>query len=329
MRGETNGNGIMLFMQSLDRLILKKGSTSNTPLVRNLLSKKKLLLKGNPSHARIKTALIIGGGGMRSAFSAGALRGLEKSGLADVFDIVVGISAGSPICAYFLSGQTALGTSIYFEELAKNKFINFARVSKVMDIDYLDSVFRSVKPLDQEHIRSSRSKFYVTVTDAKTGKGELLDMGDKKIDIIDAICASSALPMLYNKTITIKGKQYCDGAIGNGIPIDFVLQKGCKDILIILNNVAGKKSNSAPFFEKIFSHFYMRKFTRSLRIATLARNKLYNQSLEKIQGLININVGILTPEEMPLKRMSRDRIKMRQVAKKAEEQVREIFLGGN
>src|SRR3990167_2119037 len=124
---ETNGNGRMLFMQSLDRLILKKGSTNNTPLVRNLLSKKKLLLKGNPSHARIKTALIIGGGGMRSAFSAGALRGLEKSGLADVFDIVVGISAGSPICAYFLSGQTALGTSIYFEELAKNKFINFAR----------------------------------------------------------------------------------------------------------------------------------------------------------------------------------------------------------
>src|SRR3989338_2302324 len=315
----------MLFMQPLDRLILKKGRADNSPLVRSLLSKKKLLSKGNLEHTRIKTALIIGGGGMRAVFSAGSLRGFEKSGMADVFDIVVGVSAGSPICAYFLSGQTTLGTSIYLEELAENKFINLARVSKIMDIDYLDSVFRNVKPLDQKHIRSSRSKFYVTVTDAKTGKGELLDMKDRKIDIIDAICASSALPIIYNRTITIKGRQYCDGAIGNGIPIDFVLKKGCTDILIILNNALGRKSNSPPLFEKIFARLYMKKFSPGLRTATLARNRLYNQSLEKIQGLTNVNVGILTPEEMPLKRMSRDRAKMRQVAEKAEDLVQEIF----
>lgn len=315
----------MLFMYSIDRLILKKESINNFPLVRNLISKKKLLSRGNPEHARIKTALIVGGGGMRAAFSAGALRGFEKSGMADIFDIVVGVSAGAPICAYFLSGQTTLGTSIYLKELAENKFINLTRISKIMDIDYLDFVFRNIKPLDQEYIRSSRSKFYVTVTDAKTGKGELLDMKDQKIDIVSAICASSALPIIYNKTIVIKGRHYCDGAIGNGIPIDFLLQKGCTDILIILNNAAGKKSNSPPLFEKIFSHLYMKKFPPALRTATLARNKLYNQSLKKIQELTNINVGILTPEEMPLKRMSRDRIKMKQVARKAEKLVQKIF----
>lgn len=319
----------MFSMQSFDRLILKEESSNNVPLVRNLLSKKRFLSKGNPGHTRIKTALIIGGGGMRAAFSAGALRGLEKSGMADIFDIVVGVSAGAPICAYFLSGQTTLGTSIYLKELAENKFINLARVSKIMDIDYLEFVFRNVKPLDQKQIRSSRSEFYVTVTDAKTGKGELLYMKDKKIDIIDAICASSALPIIYNKTIVIKGRHYCDGAIGNGIPIDFLLQKGCTDILIILNNAAGKKGNSPPLFEKIFSHLYMKKFTPALRTATLARNKLYNQSLEKIQRLTNVNVGILTPEEMPLKRMSKDKIKMREVAKKAEKQVQKIFSVNN
>ena len=46
-------------MQSLNRLILKKENANNTPLVRNLLSKKKLLAKGNSGHAKIKTALII------------------------------------------------------------------------------------------------------------------------------------------------------------------------------------------------------------------------------------------------------------------------------
>ena len=265
---------------------------------------------------------------MRAVFSGGVLKGLEKSGLADVFDVVVGVSAGSAVCAYFLSGQSE-GASIFYEDLAGKEFINPSRVSKIMDIDYLSYVFRNIKPLDQKRIRSNRSEFYVTVTDAKTGKGELLNMKDEKIDIIDAVCASSALPVIYNKTITINGRQYCDGAIGNGIPIDFVVEKGCTDILIVLNNSAAEKNNSAPLFERIFSLFYMRKFAPVLRTATLARNKLYNQTLGKIRSLKNVNVGILIPEEMPLKRMSRDNIKMREVAKKAEKRTEKIFLGGN
>ncbi len=181
-------------METLDRYVLEPETARGNPIVRRLLLKKKLLKEGNPRHTNIKTALVLGGGGMRAAFSAGVLMGFEKLGLADVFDIVVGISVGSPMCAYFLSRQKKLGNSIFFEELSGNKFINLSRLSKIMDIDYLDSVLRNVKPLDQKHVRSSRSDFYVTVTDARTGKGELLNMKDEKIDIIDAVCASSALP---------------------------------------------------------------------------------------------------------------------------------------
>lgn len=312
-------------METLDEYVLKPEAAKSNPIVRRLLLKKKLLKEENPGHTKIKTALILGGGGMRAAFSAGVLMGLEKLGLGDVFDIVVGISVGSPMCAYFLSGQREFGTSIFFEELAGSKFIKLSRLSKIMDIDYLESVFRNIKPLNQKNVRSSRSQFYVTVTDARTGRGELLDMKDEKIDIIDAVCASSALPVIYNKTIIINGKHYCDGAIGNGIPIDFVVKKGCTDILIVLNNSAKEKHNSAPLFERIFSLFYMRKFTPVLRTATLARNRLYNQSLRKISRLKNVNIGILTPEEMPLKRMSRDSMKMREVAKKAEKKIEKIF----
>lgn len=316
-------------MESLDKYVLEPETARNNPIVRRLLLKKKLLKEGNPRHKNIKTALILGGGGMRAAFSAGSLTGFEKIGLADVFDIVVGISVGSPMCAYFLSGQKKFGDSIFFEELTGNKFINLFRLSKIMDIDYLNFVFRKIKPLDQKRIRSSRSEFYVTVTDARTGKGELLDMRDKKIDIIDAVCASAALPVIYNKTITINGIEYCDGAIGNGIPIDFVAKRGCTDILIVLNNSAAKKTNSAPLFERMFALFYMRKFTPILRTATLARNKLYNISLKKISKLKNVNIGILTPEDMPLKRMSRDGTKMREVAEKAEKQIEKIFLAAS
>lgn len=316
-------------MKTLDKYVLEGESAHDSPLVKNLLSKKKMLSEGNPAHAKIKTALIIGGGGMRAAYSGGIVTGFEKSGLSDIFDVVVGISAGSAVCAYFLSGQSELGASIYYEDLVGKEFMNPARILKIMDIDYLNFVFRKVKPLDQKHIRSSRSDFYVTATDIHTGKGELLDTKDKEIDIIDAICASAALPVVYNKTVTIKGKEYCDGAIGNGIPIDFILQKGCTDILIVSNYDTWEKNNSAPLFERIASILFMRKFTSEFRIATLGRNKLYNQSLKRIRKLTNVNIGFLTPKEMPLNRMSKDTIKMKEVARKAEEQVHSIFSSGS
>ncbi len=315
-------------MKVLDKFVLKAESASNSLLVKNLLLKKKLLSQKNPDHKKIKTALVIGGGGMRAAYSGGIVSGFEKFDLSDVFDVVVGISAGSAVCAYFLSGQSELGASIYYEDLVGKEFINPARILKIMDIDYLDLVFRKVKPLDQRHIRSSRSKFYVTVTDIRTGKGELLDTKDTKIDIIDAICASAALPVVYNKTVVIKGKEYCDGAIGNGIPIDFILQKKCTDILIVSNYDTWEKNNSSSLVESVASILFMRKFPPGFRIATLARNKLYNRSLKKIEKLTNVNIGFLTPDEMPLKRMTKDKIKMKEVAKKAEEQVARIFSEG-
>lgn len=311
-------------MIPLENFIVDKDSAKNIPLIKNILLKKELLEKGDGRHKKIKTALVIGGGGMRAVYSSGVVTGLEKAGLSKVFDVVVGLSAGSAICAYFISGQSKLGTSIYQESLLDKNFINLTRISKILNVDYLDHVFRNVKPLNQKNIRSSRSEFYITVTDAKTGKGELLDTKDKEIDVIDAILASAALPIVYNKTILIKGKEYCDGAIGNGIPIDFLLAKGCTDILVVLNNSAVKKK-SAPLFEKVGSILYMRKFTPQLRKATLARNHLYNKSLEIIQRLKNINVGFLTPEEMPLKRMSKDKAKMRKVEKMAEKQIERIF----
>ena len=79
-----------------------------------------------------------------------------------------------------------------------------------------------------------------------------MDTKDKEIDIIDAILASAAYQLFTTKPFLLR-KEYCDGAIGNGIPIDFLLSKGCTDILVVLNNSAVKKS--APLFEKVGSFY--------------------------------------------------------------------------
>lgn len=115
-------------------------------VIENILHKRHLLEIADNFHKEIKTCLIITGGGQAGAFSGGVVLGLEKLGLSDVFDFVIGVSAGAAAGMYLLSHQAELGTSIYYEDNVKNKFINFLRLRKIMDIDSLEVVFKKVKP---------------------------------------------------------------------------------------------------------------------------------------------------------------------------------------
>ena len=52
---------------------------------------------------------------MRGIVSAGMVTALEHLALRDVFDAVYGASAGAMNGAYFVAGQAAYGTTIYYE----------------------------------------------------------------------------------------------------------------------------------------------------------------------------------------------------------------------
>src|SRR5262245_6066897 len=66
-----------------------------------------------PGVGDAKLGLVIEGGGMRGAISAGALVALERLGLTSAFDEVLGESAGALNACYFLAGAAALGARIY------------------------------------------------------------------------------------------------------------------------------------------------------------------------------------------------------------------------
>ena len=65
--------------------------------------------------------LIVGGGGQRGPFGGGWVMALENLNLRNAFKTVVGVSTGAPTISYFLAGQAAVGTSIYFEENVRDK----------------------------------------------------------------------------------------------------------------------------------------------------------------------------------------------------------------
>src|ERR1051326_8794478 len=110
-----------------------------------------------------KVGLVVEGGAMRGVISCAALMALEDLGMTDVFDEVYGASAGAVNAAYFLAGQAAYATSIYYQKINNARFIgNFWR-GKVIDIDNLfNSVIAGDRPLRIQKVLESRSRLFIT-----------------------------------------------------------------------------------------------------------------------------------------------------------------------
>ena len=118
--------------------------------------------------------LILQGGGMRAAYSAGAIAPLVQYGLQNSFDHVIGSSAGGINAAYLL-GADAETFHTYTDDLTNKNFINLMRKDKKVDIDFLvDEVLTHKRPVDLANLRKSPSQLHIVVTDAKTGKKTII-----------------------------------------------------------------------------------------------------------------------------------------------------------
>src|SRR5947199_6596933 len=109
-----------------------------------------------------KVALIVEGGAMRGVISCAALMGLEDLGMTPVFDEVYGASAGAVNAAYFLAGQAAYATTIYYQKINNTRFIRRFWQRKIVDIDGLfDSIVAGKQPLQVDKVLSARSQFFI------------------------------------------------------------------------------------------------------------------------------------------------------------------------
>jgi predicted patatin/cPLA2 family phospholipase len=186
-----------------------------------------------------KLGLVVEGGAMRGVCSAGGVAALAYLGFTDLFDEVYATSAGAMNASYFLSGQTASGISVYFDNCATRLFINPLRFWRVIDIDYLfDRVVTVEKPLDVGRILASRTKFFVAVIDKRTGEGVVVDTRATKAPLLRVLKAATAVPIFYNRTVEIDGRPCMDGGLAIPFPLAQAMANGCTDILVLLTRPA-------------------------------------------------------------------------------------------
>jgi predicted patatin/cPLA2 family phospholipase len=133
--------------------------------------------RSKPGHRSIedaqqnKLALVIEGGGMRGAVSAGMVAALMCLGLSDVFDTIYGSSAGSVIGAYLVSRQLCMDVYVDILPAAKDNFLCLRRLWKSIGLDLWESTVgkkASAVTNIAATMAASSSTTFATVTTPKT-----------------------------------------------------------------------------------------------------------------------------------------------------------------
>ena len=191
---------------------------------------------------RLKTALVVEGGGMRGVFAAGVLDCfLEKK--FDPFDTYIGVSAGACNLASHLGKQHGRNYRCYTDYMLRPDFFSmkkYVRGGHYMDLDWFWDYVAQVEPLNAKG--ASKKNFFVTVTNVQTGNTEYLRADERTL--FDALKGSSAVPLMYRKLIKIDGSEYIDGGITDPIPIEEAYRQGARRIMVIRSQLAvySKKS---------------------------------------------------------------------------------------
>jgi len=79
-----------------------------------------------------RVALVIEGGGMRGAVSAGMTAAIEQLDLRDTFDEVHGASAGAFNAAFLLAGQAAYLATLYQFGFGDPRFVSVKRALRAV-----------------------------------------------------------------------------------------------------------------------------------------------------------------------------------------------------
>ena len=230
-----------------------------------------------------KIALVVEGGGFKSAFTAGILDVFLINRF-NPFDLYVGISGGAMNLTSYISRQYKRNFKIINAMCHNAHFISIIRFLKggnYMELKYMLNVASEKFPFDMDaanyNLGNSDCRFVVTNFD--TGRPSYLSV--KKFGWIKTVQATGSLPVATRGYCTIDGKKYIDGGLSDPLPIKKVYNLGYKKIVLLRTNPKNLKPdwNIESLYAPIF-------FRDNLKIQKLINNndKIYFKSQKYINN---------------------------------------------
>lgn len=233
----------------------------------------------------MKTGIVDVGGGLRGVYAAGVFDYCMDQEI--LFDLCIGVSAGSANAAAYIAGQARRNYTFYTEYPFRKEYMsirNFLCKHSYIDLDYIYGTLSNStgeNPLDYQAIMQSPIEYIAVATNAKTGEAKYFGKYDLHQDDYSVLKASSAIPFLCHP-YAVNGTLCFDGALGNAVPVDLVFALGCDRVVLILTKP--RDLIRVPGMDMKFAKQIEREYPRSAD-KLRRRAQLYNRGVAQARKL--------------------------------------------
>lgn len=193
------------------------------------------------THGRV--ALVVEGGAMRGIFAAGVLDVFLEERFRP-FDLALGVSVGASNMLSYLAGQHGRARRCFLDQMSRPQFIDpwrMLRGGHWLDLDWLWEAITREDPLDCPAAAASGVEYALVATCARTGTPRYL--APAAADMLDALKASCALPVLYRDLVRLGEDDLVDGGISDPLPVREAYRRGGRTLVVI-------RSRAADFVKK-------------------------------------------------------------------------------
>lgn len=252
----------------------------------------------------MKVGLVLEGGAMRGLYTAGILDYLLDTKIN--IDGIIGVSAGALFGVNYVSKQK--GRALRYNKQYANDKRYMSLHSLITTGNLVNTKFAyhelptKLDIFDEETYSKSKTEFYATVTNIKTGKAEYKKIINATIQV-DELRASGSMPFV-SQPVKLKDGLYLDGALADSIPVLKMKEMGYDKIIVILTKpeVYRKKKNPS-WIAKLFYKKYP-----NLVNAINNRYKMYNETLDIIKDLEDKKeIFVLRPsKDLKISRVEKD-----------------------
>jgi predicted patatin/cPLA2 family phospholipase len=278
--------------------------------------------------------LAIEGGGMRGVVCGGMVAALEDLGLTTAFDEVIGCSAGAIAGAYFIAGQAAFGTRIFYEEINNRKFIDKRRLlmrRPVVSVDFLlDDVCRNNKRLDWQAVLASGTRLVCMASDLDGQHKAQLDGFQEQEALFEAMRASARIPGVAGPPVVIGGRRHVDGGVYENVPFSSARERGATDVVVLMTRPSGVIPGDLELAEKLIMVPWLNRQQRGAGDEYRSHPERYRQELlavdEAARGSGGTVIAVAArPEAEEVSNIEKDRRKLHQGARDGFSAVYEAF----
>lgn len=245
-------------------------------------------------------ALIIQGGGFRTAFSSGVLDAFIEH-KHNPFDLIVAVSGGAIAASYYLAGQQkdCFRSICFLSE--RGRFLNISRVFRskpLMDVDVFNAISNEHFPLDFVRAKQNllQKKFAIVMTHRSSGKPHYCDPTSTNWQ--NAVIASCSLPFITKGKQELNGHHYMDGAWSDPLPVKWAVAQGATDLTVVRTSPENERA-SKTWFDRVGELYYLNR--PELKSTFSNNHQKFNQAIDFMsEPPSGITIRQIAPKE-PLK----------------------------